>query len=69
MPTTSKQAKLTAKKQKQKDPDYYSNLGKKSAASKKHNTFSSLAARRASFKRWHKGEPLPPELEYPVENA
>lgn len=63
MPTTSKQAKKTAREKLAKDPAFYSRLGKKSAESEKHHSFTSLAARRASWKRWHPDEPLPVELQ------
>lgn len=62
MPTTSKQAKKAARTLKKKDPLHYSNMGKKSAQSDKHNSFTSKAAQRAAWKRWHKDEPLPDHL-------
>ena len=63
MPTTSKQAKKAAKTLKRKNPQHYSDMGKKSANSDKHNTFTSKAAQRAAWLRWHRDESLPEHLQ------
>lgn len=62
MPTTSKQAKKAARTLKRKNPKHYSNMGKKSAESERHNSFDSKAAQRAAWRRWHPNEPMPEHL-------
>lgn len=59
---TNKRAKKATKTLLAKDPQYFSKIGKKSAESEKHNTFTSKAARRAAWLRWHPNDPLPDDL-------